>query len=218
MRLVVLALAVAGTGPLEELREWQDDPAEATATAARGVSADPETSLVTRRVPEAGSAATSADERRRFRAAGLPPRVVAELESTRAQEYGLLGVTWERGTAAKDLVVQVRTRTGEEWTSWEDLEIEDIQKGESAATRAGTNPTWVGESDGVAVRLLSAHDAPEDVQVALIDGGTGLSRACWLQVGSGAGPHDRRSGHHDRRHWRRDGFHHRRDSRHHSRR
>ena len=33
--------------------------------------------------------------------------VVAELENTRTQDFGLVGVTWELGTAAEDLVVEI---------------------------------------------------------------------------------------------------------------
>lgn len=109
------------------------------------------------------------------------PEVVAHLSSTRTDDFGLLGVTWDAGTAAGDLVVQVRTRTGETWTSWEDVDVEEAQVGEGVAVREGTAPIWVGESDGVAVRLLSTEAAPSAVRVELIDGGTGLAEPFTLQ-------------------------------------
>jgi putative cell wall-binding protein len=100
-------------------------------------------------------------------------QVVAERSSTLTQDYGLVGVTWAAGSAPEDLLVQVRTRTGGEWKPWQALDVVEMQPTESDA-RGGTDPIWVGESDGVGVRLLSAGSAPEDVSVSLIDGGTGL--------------------------------------------
>ena len=114
--------------------------------------------------------------------------VVAELGAENTQHYGMVGVTWIAGTGADDLEVEVRVHdasTG--WTGWQALVIDDDGPSESdtqsdtaedTQVRAGTKPTWVGTSDGVAVRLLSGEGAaPEDVQVALIDGGTGLAEA-----------------------------------------
>ncbi len=108
------------------------------------------------------------------------PEVVAQLSSTRTEDFGLLGVTWDAGTAGADLGVQVRTRTGETWTPWEDVDVEEPQD-EGAGVREGTAPIWVGQSDGVAARLLSAHAAPSAVRVELIDGGTGLARPVRLE-------------------------------------
>jgi hypothetical protein len=179
-RLVVFALTVAGTQPLAALdAAWEAAPASwrASAVAEQATQADEtteaETSLETLTVPQAATEPSVGDEKQDS-AEGMS--VVAELSNTRTQDFGLVGVTWQQGSADADLIVQVRTRTGDAWTAWEDLDVEKDQKAEGEDIRGGTSPVWVGESDAVGVRLLSAHEAPEDIEVVLVDGGTGLAQ------------------------------------------
>ncbi|HEU4514796.1 MAG TPA: cell wall-binding repeat-containing protein [Nocardioidaceae bacterium] len=163
VRVAVLAAVLGTTHPAISLSASQP---EVTDAATSAVTAQPvETELTTVAVPEQAAETPGPDA----------PQVVAELENTRTQDFGLVGVTWALETAAADLVVQIRTRTEGAWTAWEDLEVEEAQAGETSAARGGTSPAWVGESDGVGVRLLSTADAPQDVEVVLIDGGTGLA-------------------------------------------
>ncbi len=110
--------------------------------------------------------------------------VVAELPDRSTVDYSMVGVTWQQGFPAKDLVVQIQTRTDGTWSGWQPLDIDrdgparddSAADGPAGTVRPGTAPTWVGHADGIGVRLESSTGtAPADVQVALIDGGTGLA-------------------------------------------
>lgn len=91
---------------------------------------------------------------------GLTPRTV--------RTFSLLGVVWDDPSADLHGRVQVRTRaagTGE-WTDWQDVETHYTQHGAdpdspeaaSGTVRGATAPLWVGESDGVEVRVLPEPD------------------------------------------------------------
>ncbi|GAA4610368.1 hypothetical protein BJY16_007809 [Actinoplanes octamycinicus] len=75
------------------------------------------------------------------------------------ERFSLLGVTWADPADRPDGTIQVRTRsvaTGK-WSGWEPLSVSDIgPDGAEAAgsgRRGGTDPLWVGDSDGVATRI-----------------------------------------------------------------
>ncbi|MFC5242053.1 peptidoglycan recognition protein [Streptomyces atrovirens] len=87
---------------------------------------------------------------------GLAPRAV--------RPFSLLGVVWDDPAAELHGRVQVRTReagTGT-WSGWRDVETHYADHGadpgsaEGAAdgVRGATAPLWVGESDGVEIRVL----------------------------------------------------------------
>ncbi len=161
-------------------------PATPLVTASSEQVADPdaEASVVSLKVPAVdhdGEVTKSADPHGEHAGEG---EIVAELTSERTAEYGLLGVTWQAGYDAPGLVVEVRTLADGTWSPWSHLEFEldgvdrseTRRDGASELPRAGTAPTWVGDADGVSVRLLSpTGEAPEDVRVDLIDGGEGLA-------------------------------------------
>jgi putative cell wall-binding protein len=109
---------------------------------------------------------------------GGRPHVVAVLPKTATSKFGLVGVTWRAGFSTAHLTVQVRSHVAGSWTGWNDLDIDDDgPAGTVAGVRDGTSPTWVGDADGIGVRLLSTDGSvPDDVQVAVIDGGTGLAQ------------------------------------------
>jgi putative cell wall-binding protein len=184
VHLAVLALVAVGAHPPGSS---SDDPVDVASASSTVSEPNPhaEASVKTIDVPAAEAAAGPTDAAARLQSENGSRRVVAQLFRTRTEDFGLLGVTWEKGSAAEDLRVEVRTRTGEEWTSWEDVEVEDLGPAVSEASRDGTSPVWVGDSDGVAVRLLSAAEAPKDVEVVLVDGGTGLARPGGLESDSG---------------------------------
>lgn len=86
---------------------------------------------------------------------GLPPRDV--------RSFSLLGVVWDDPDAELHGRVQVRTRaagTGT-WSDWQDVETHNADHGADPDTperasghvRGATAPLWVGESDGVEVRV-----------------------------------------------------------------
>jgi uncharacterized protein with LGFP repeats len=109
-------------------------------------------------------------------AAGLRKagRVLAELPARATDRFSTLGVTWAPGGKAAQ--VEVRVRSGRTWSDWmllEDNSIDGPDGAEAAKARPGTAPLWVGNSNGVQVRLVAIGSepvaAPADVKVALID-------------------------------------------------
>ncbi|WP_436701200.1 N-acetylmuramoyl-L-alanine amidase [Nocardioides sp. BYT-33-1] len=75
--------------------------------------------------------------------------------------FALLGVTWAAGTGR----VRVRVRgVGGAWGPWRDVaalrDLPDRDTAEGRRTRAGTEPLWVGDSDGVQVEVTGAVQRP----------------------------------------------------------
>ncbi len=98
--------------------------------------------------------------------------VVAELPETTTKDFGTVGVTWSAATREQDVTVEIRTRSKNTWSSWHQLDLEDM----SAGGRPGTEPIWVGHADGVAARVRTASGAtPKDIKVMTIDAGTAAS-------------------------------------------
>ncbi|QTD98925.1 N-acetylmuramoyl-L-alanine amidase [Streptomyces cyanogenus] len=85
------------------------------------------------------------------------------LYRTGLERFALLGVVWDDpGTELRGRV-QVRTRSAAtgEWSGWQDVETHTADhgadpgatEGSARRVRGGTAPLWVGESDGVDVRV-----------------------------------------------------------------
>jgi uncharacterized protein with LGFP repeats len=79
----------------------------------------------------------------------------------RTDRFALLGVTWAAGTGQ----VRVRVRgTGAAWGPWRSVptlrDLPDRGTAEARRTRAGTEPLWVGDSDGVQVEVTGAVERP----------------------------------------------------------
>ncbi|CAA9357241.1 MAG: hypothetical protein AVDCRST_MAG36-2375 [uncultured Nocardioidaceae bacterium] len=93
--------------------------------------------------------------------------------------YGAVGVTWEHGQELEEeqITVRVRTRTGDTWSAWEDLEYHDEHgpdpdSPEGASTRPGTEPLLVGDVDDVQVETrTTGTPLPDDLSLALVDPG-----------------------------------------------
>ncbi|MFD8235712.1 N-acetylmuramoyl-L-alanine amidase [Streptomyces sp. NPDC059696] len=94
---------------------------------------------------------------------GLPRRAV--------RHFSLVGVVWDDPDAELHGRVQVRTRaagTGA-WSDWQDVETHnaehaadrDAAERASDRVRGATAPLWVGDSDGVELRVSSASDGAE---------------------------------------------------------
>ncbi|NEC50400.1 peptidoglycan recognition protein [Actinospica acidiphila] len=110
---------------------------------------------------------------------GLTPRTV--------RTFSLLGVVWDDPSAHLHGRVQVRTRAAStgEWTGWRDVETHytehgadpDSPEAASGKTRGATAPLWVGESNGVEVRVLPEPESgePEDVDPVDTESGEGVS-------------------------------------------
>ncbi|WP_405663270.1 peptidoglycan recognition protein [Streptomyces sp. NBC_01166] len=109
-----------------------------------------------------------------------------------SHRFSLIGVVWDDADAELHGTVQVRTRaTGTtKWSGWQSLETHNTDHAadsgsperESGTVRGSTAPLWVGDSDGVEVRVRSenagprsgAADAaalPAGLQVELVDPG-----------------------------------------------
>ncbi|WP_062645175.1 peptidoglycan recognition protein family protein [Streptomyces maremycinicus] len=86
---------------------------------------------------------------------GLPRRDV--------RHFSLLGVVWDDPAAELHGRVQVRTRTSGTgaWSGWQDVETHNADHGADPGTaerasgrvRGATAPLWVGDSDGVEIRV-----------------------------------------------------------------
>jgi hypothetical protein len=100
----------------------------------------------------------------------------ATLAKRDTKPFSMLGVTWSDPSATMAGKVEVRTRASgtDNWTSWLELGT-DSGPGEEGAKRAGTEPAWVGASDGVEVRVdgRTSAELPKGLRVDMIDPGTG---------------------------------------------
>ncbi len=97
--------------------------------------------------------------------------------------FAAVGVTWQHGEdlAEDQIALQVRTRTGDEWSDWEALEYHDEHgpdagSAEAAGSRPGTEPMFVGEVDDVQVQASTdGVSLPDDLSLALVDPGSAKS-------------------------------------------
>ncbi|QNP72333.1 N-acetylmuramoyl-L-alanine amidase [Streptomyces roseirectus] len=107
-------------------------------------------------------------------APGLPRRDV--------RPFSLLGVVWDDPAAHLDAAVQARTRAAgtDTWSDWQDLETHADDHGadpgtpehDTARLHGGTAPLWVGDSDGVEVRIQPGTAVPAGLRAELVDPGT----------------------------------------------
>ena len=108
----------------------------------------------------------------------LPARVVSTPQAV--DGYAAVGVTWERGEELEEdeITLRVRTRTGDEWSGWEELEYHDEHgpdpgSAEGAGARPGTEPMFVGDVDDVQVEARTdGVTLPDDLSLALVDPGS----------------------------------------------
>ncbi|MFI6638605.1 N-acetylmuramoyl-L-alanine amidase [Streptomyces sp. NPDC050504] len=105
----------------------------------------------------------------------------ASLARRGTEPFSMLGVTWTDPGARVSGTVEVRTRAAGsgEWSGWLPLEG-DSGQGESGAARGGTEPAWVGPSDGVEARVTSGGKAsaglPAGLRLDMVDPGKGTVR------------------------------------------
>ncbi|GAA4696113.1 FG-GAP-like repeat-containing protein [Nocardioides conyzicola] len=93
--------------------------------------------------------------------------------------YGAVGVTWEHGVKVPEdeIALQVRTRTGQTWSKWMDLDYDadhgpDPGTAEAKHARPGTDALLVGDVDDVQVQVQSTTgELPPDLKLAVIDPG-----------------------------------------------
>ncbi|MFJ5949504.1 N-acetylmuramoyl-L-alanine amidase [Streptomyces noursei] len=100
----------------------------------------------------------------------------ATLKQQRTEPFSLLGITWTDPAATITGTIEARTRapgTGQ-WSNWLRLDG-DSGAGEAAARRGGSEPAWVGPSDGVEVRVTAGRHTsdrlPTGLRLDMIDPG-----------------------------------------------
>ncbi|MFF5790287.1 N-acetylmuramoyl-L-alanine amidase [Streptomyces sp. NPDC012693] len=97
------------------------------------------------------------------------------------QPFSLVGVVWDDPAAALHGTVQVRTRSAADgtWSQWQDVETHnddhgadpDTAEGAGRALKGSTAPLWVGDSDGVEIRVQGEEPLPEGLRLELVDPG-----------------------------------------------
>jgi hypothetical protein len=163
-------------------------PAAAAAQPAAPVAAGPRPAPVdptTTHLPLTGGAVRTA--------AAPGNRTVLETAPRATSRYETLGVTWDPAADRSDPatpLVEVRTRTDGAWSAWTDVPGSEGADGNPGAeggpaVRGGTDPLWVGPSDGVQVRVTAAPGGtlPSGLRAELIDPG----RSPYDAVAGGAG-------------------------------
>ncbi|MFE9726636.1 N-acetylmuramoyl-L-alanine amidase [Streptomyces sp. NPDC005794] len=123
------------------------------------------------------------------RASGQPtesmdPTAAQGLLRRNSHRFSLVGVVWDDADAELHGTVQVRTRaTGTTtWSAWQSLETHNTDHAadagsperESGTVRGSTAPLWVGDSDGVEVRVRSESAGPRSGAVGTEPLPTGL--------------------------------------------
>lgn len=87
----------------------------------------------------------------------LPPRTV--------RPFSLIGVTWPDPAQSIAGTAEVRTRTRSAWSGWRALDVDqhfgaDADNPEARGVRGGTDPLWVGQADGVELRIRALGRSP----------------------------------------------------------
>ncbi|MFF7748939.1 peptidoglycan recognition protein [Streptomyces sp. NPDC007971] len=149
--------------------------------------------------------------RSRRRAFGPAPE--QGLYGVDVQHFSLVGVVWDDPDAELEGRVQVRTRSAASgrWSGWQDVETHNEDHGADPGTdertsgrvRGATAPLWVGDSDGVDVRVRAGSPAgkasgapggrtgdpapslPEGMRLELVDPGDGTPPQGAPRPGSG---------------------------------
>ncbi|MFD4975745.1 N-acetylmuramoyl-L-alanine amidase [Streptomyces sp. NPDC058424] len=102
----------------------------------------------------------------------------ATLKQERTEPFSMLGITWSDPSSRIEGTIEARTRAvgSGQWSDWLRLDGGGGQ-GEAAARRGGTEPAWVGPSDGVEVRVAAGGGTsdrlPAGLRLDMIDPGKG---------------------------------------------
>ncbi|MFF7265333.1 peptidoglycan recognition protein [Streptomyces sp. NPDC008159] len=127
----------------------------------------------------------------------LGPTAEQGLGRRGVRSFSLVGVVWDDPDTELHGRVQVRTRARgtTRWSGWQDVETHnhehaadpDTAERASSRVRGSTAPLWVGESDGVEVRVRAEVSGrtsapgvqmlPDGLRLELVDPGTGLPEA-----------------------------------------
>ncbi|MFE5796561.1 peptidoglycan recognition protein [Streptomyces sp. NPDC056503] len=120
---------------------------------------------------------------------GADPGAAAEQGLARrdVRPFSLVGVVWDDPAAALHGTVQVRTRAAADgvWSPWQDVETHNDEhgadpgsaEGAGGTLRGSTAPLWVGDADGVEIRVRAEEGAggtvplPAGLRLELVDPG-----------------------------------------------
>lgn len=181
---VVTALVVPATAvlTLDVVREAPHGAPAAGATLVSATVPTDDVEAVVTEVPlEApttkGSEAPTTKGLAGRRAVGAPTTVTSQPEQV--DGFGAVGVTWAGGQELGEdaITLKVRTRTGETWSEWTEMEYHDEHapdpaSPDAATARPGTEPLFVGDVDDVQVSVATTEGAlPEDLSLALVEPG-----------------------------------------------
>ncbi|MEU6357323.1 peptidoglycan recognition protein [Streptomyces sp. NPDC047072] len=118
------------------------------------------------------------------RSRALGPAAEQGLPRRDVRHFSLVGVVWDDPDTVLHGTVQVRTRaagTGA-WSGWQGLETHNDDAADpgtaertSGRVRGATAPLWVGDSDGVEVRVQAAQDLDRTTEEATRDDRTAIS-------------------------------------------
>jgi uncharacterized protein with LGFP repeats len=90
---------------------------------------------------------------------------------TSTKPFAMVAATWDPGESAS--TIQVRTRSGDQWSEWVSLEVAEVAVDpgsvEATSSRPATEPLWVGAADAVQVR--TAGVPASSPRLELIDPG-----------------------------------------------
>ncbi len=90
-----------------------------------------------------------------------------------ASTFTAVGLTWKATAGVKVTEASVRVRENGEWTPWTALEIPEVGEDSGTTGRDGTSPLLSNGADAVQARVLTATgQAPEDLKIDLVNGGT----------------------------------------------
>ncbi|MFF3392599.1 peptidoglycan recognition protein [Streptomyces sp. NPDC002669] len=151
-------LALPSAAPAGAAPDTRTVPAAPAGSAASTDLPGSTQSLPMRPLPaESGRAAETSGQ-------GLTEREV--------RPFSLVGVVWDDVDTELHGTVQVRTRAAgtDRWSDWQDLETHNAEHAadpgsaerDSGRARGATAPLWVGDSDGVAVRVVPDPPDPQD--------------------------------------------------------
>jgi hypothetical protein len=92
--------------------------------------------------------------------------------------YGAVGITWAHGEDLGDdqIALKVRTREGDTWSDWSNLEYHDDHapdagSPDAATSRPGTDPLIIGDVDAVQVKARADQALPDDLSLAVVEPG-----------------------------------------------
>lgn len=185
LALGVVLAALAPAASVVSLDVVRETPGEAPSTALQGdLAAYTRVSHQATKVPTAPVdpivneySLTAPQTSARAKVGALPKSVTSAPEDVTG--FGAVGVTWAHGSKdieESEIAFDVRTRTGDTWSDWTELEYHDEHgpdpdSAEARRARPGTDPLLVGKVDQVQVRVAGAEALPSDMRLAVIDPG-----------------------------------------------